>query len=136
LEAINTSTGERMGKSQYTLAKQIGRTLPADLTFEQVRDKIDMVYAGELDALKLDFATDTAIRARNAAQRTTQQELADEQEGFEAFPSGRFADALRGTKSFPDHVRCPYKRPDRVAAWKRGYKRAHEAALESFAKDR
>jgi hypothetical protein len=58
-----------MGKSQYTLAKRIGRKLSADLTFEQVRDQIDVTYAGELDGLKLDIATDTAIRARNAVQR-------------------------------------------------------------------
>lgn len=57
----------------------------------------------------------------------------DEEAGFEAFPGGRFADAMRGTKSFPGHPRCPFKQPERAAAWERGYARAHEGLIESFA---
>jgi hypothetical protein len=41
-------------------------------------------------------------------------------------------DAMRGTKSYPDDVRCPYRAPARVAAWTKGYNAAL-AALEAEA---
>jgi hypothetical protein len=54
----------------------------------------------------------------------------DEAAGFEAFPAGRYRDARRGTKSYPDDVRCPYRAPARVAAWTKGYNAAL-AALDA-----
>ena len=59
----------------------------------------------------------------------TQDEL-DEEEGFRAFPSGRWMDAQRGKGSFPNRVRCPYTKPERVTAWNRGYNRAHRLMNE------
>ena len=56
---------------------------------------------------------------------------ADFEAGFRAFPSGRYADALRGTKSFPDRVRCPFRRPERVTAWNAGYDEAHRLMNEA-----
>lgn len=44
--------------------------------------------------------------------------------GFRAFPAGRYMDAMRGTKNFPDHPKCPYRKDNLVAAWKRGYDEA------------
>jgi hypothetical protein len=57
----------------------------------------------------------------------------DEEAGREAFPGGRFADAMRGIKSFTGHARCPFKRPERIAAWERGYSAAHTSTIEAFA---
>lgn len=41
--------------------------------------------------------------------------------------SGRLADAMRGTKSYPDAPRCPFTNPDRAAAWKAGYDEMEDA---------
>lgn len=51
----------------------------------------------------------------------------DEAAGFEAFPAGQWMDAMRGTKSYPSDVRCPYRNPERVAAWTKGYNAALDA---------
>jgi hypothetical protein len=56
----------------------------------------------------------------------------DETAGFQAFPAGQWMDAMRGTKSYPGHVRCPFRAPARVAAWTKGYNAAL-AALEAEA---
>lgn len=56
---------------------------------------------------------------------------ADEQTGFEAFPSGRYMDAMRGTKSYPSDVRCPFRQPNRAAAWATGYEAAKDAILDA-----
>jgi hypothetical protein len=71
---------------------------------------------------------------RAESKRNLQREE-DERAGYDAFPGGRFADALRGTKSFPGHPRCPFKQPARVAAWEAGYDRAHLGLVEAFAED-
>lgn len=55
---------------------------------------------------------------------------ADYEAGFRAFPSGRYADALRGVKSFRERVRCPFRRAERVEAWQRGYDEAHRLMNE------
>jgi hypothetical protein len=73
-----------------------------------------------------------AIKRRAKLKAEAKQAIEDEEAGYGAFPGGRFADALRGTKSFPDHVRCPFKQPARVAAWEAGYDRAHESLIEAF----
>jgi hypothetical protein len=75
------------------------------------------------DALKAEIKWQDANSA--SIKREIQAER-DEAEGFSAFPGGRWSDALRGTKSFPNHARCPFRNPDRVAAWERGYERAME----------
>lgn len=49
--------------------------------------------------------------------------------GFEAFPADRYMDAMRGVKSFPDDVRCPYRVPERVQAWTFGYNAAQAEVL-------
>jgi len=53
---------------------------------------------------------------------------AAEQAGYDAFVSivGRLMDARRGTKSWPDLPRCPYRHPERKTAWGRGYDRAED----------
>lgn len=56
-----------------------------------------------------------------------------EQRGYEDFPGGRFADAMRGTKSFPYPVRNPYRNAKHRAAWARGYSRAHQDLIVDFA---
>ncbi|MBD9635436.1 hypothetical protein IB277_03845 [Ensifer sp. ENS07] len=56
-----------------------------------------------------------------------------EQRGYEDFPGGRFADAMRGTKSFPSPVRNPYRNEKHHAAWARGYSRAHRELVADFA---
>lgn len=74
-----------------------------------------------------------AIKKRAYWRRITATMDQDEQDGFDAFPGGRFADAMRGTKSFPNHIRCPFKDPNRTQAWQRGYSNAHAALIDSFA---
>lgn len=74
----------------------------------------------------------SALRRAIKERSGNQQAIADERAGREAFPGGRFADAMRGTKSFPVHARCPFKQPSRVQAWERGYNAAHDAMLEAF----
>jgi hypothetical protein len=69
-------------------------------------------------------------RAKTRAEIQSEE---DERAGYDAFPGGRFADAMRGTKSYPNHVRCPFRQPARVAAWEAGYNRAHDGLIESFA---
>lgn len=46
----------------------------------------------------------------------------DHAAGFNAFRSvsGRYMDATRGTKGYPDMPRCPFKIAARAMAWKRG----------------
>jgi hypothetical protein len=68
---------------------------------------------------------------RAESKRNLQREE-DERAGYAAFPGGRFADAMRGTKSFPNHARCPFKQPARVTAWEAGYERAHDSLIEAF----
>lgn len=68
-------------------------------------------------------------RAAAREKRKLAQHEADARAGFHAFPSGQFADALRGTKGYPDHARCPYRKPERVAAWTAGYNAAHDAMI-------
>jgi hypothetical protein len=74
-----------------------------------------------------------AIKVRTKSRAEIKQQIDDERAGHDAFPGGRFADALRGTKSFPDHPRCPFKRSERVRAWEAGYSHAHESLIEAFA---
>ncbi|MGY3609893.1 MULTISPECIES: hypothetical protein [unclassified Bradyrhizobium] len=81
------------------------------------------------DALTASIKEQARIRAE--LKRDIQREE-DERAGYEAFPGGRFADAMRGTKSFPNHPRCPFKQPARVAAWEAGYNRAHDGLIEAF----
>jgi hypothetical protein len=50
--------------------------------------------------------------------------------GFQAFPAGQWMDAMRGTKSYPTHVRCPYRQPEKVAAWTEGYDEAQGLVME------
>jgi len=57
---------------------------------------------------------------------------ADETAGFHAFPSVQYSDMLRGLRSYVPEVRCPFKRPERKAAWERGYLRARDAIVEAF----
>lgn len=68
-------------------------------------------------------ALQTAIAEEDARRAEVEAEMA----GFEAFPAGRYMDALRGTKGFPSPVRCPYRNAARIAAWERGYAAAHGA---------
>lgn len=82
------------------------------------------------DALKAAIKRSADDRAYS--KREIQREE-DERAGYEAFPGGRFADAMRGTKSFPSHARCPFKQPARVAAWEAGYDRAQASLQEAFA---
>lgn len=72
---------------------------------------------------RLGIPLDTLIR--RYPHLLTAGEREAEAEGEAAFRSisGRLADAMRGTKSYPDSPRCPYRRPERVAAWMRGFDR-------------
>lgn len=81
------------------------------------------------DALASSIKEQARIRAD--LRRELQREE-DERAGWSAFPGGRFADAMRGTKSFPDHARCPFRQPGRVEAWERGYERAYDSAVGAF----
>ena len=65
------------------------------------------------------------LKKGEAAARARAQEEADEMAGFQAFPSTQFSDHLRGLNSFIPEVRCLFKRPERRAAWQRGYQRAY-----------
>ena len=56
------------------------------------------------------------------------QEESDFHEGLTAFPLGAWFDAQRGKGGYPQHARCPFRRPERVAAWERGYRHAHDQA--------
>lgn len=79
----------------------------------------------------LNAAIKQTVSYRAELKRDLQRE-ADERAGFEAFPGGRFADAMRGTKSHPTHARCPFKQPARMAAWEAGYNRAYDGLIEAF----
>lgn len=46
--------------------------------------------------------------------------------------SARISDALRGTKSWPDTPRCPYRMPIKVKAWNAGYDREHSAFMDAW----
>lgn len=46
--------------------------------------------------------------------------------------SARIADAMRGTKSWPDTPRCPYRMPIKVKAWNAGYDREHDAFMDAW----
>lgn len=82
--------------------------------------------------VKWDDGETTWVRHGDLTFPPSPQLIEDERLGFEAFPGGRFADAMRGTKSFPGHPRCPFRRKDRVEAWERGYQKAHDALIEAF----
>ena len=89
---------------------------------------------GCIDQFQRDIA---AYREFDAARRERCRRLIDEQAGYDAHRRiwGRLMDALRGTKSYPDMPRCPYRRADRIEAWERGLSRAHEETLKSFYAD-
>jgi hypothetical protein len=88
--------------------------------YVDVEPKLLACLAAFRAALQTEMQHEDAQREANEA----------EARGFEAFPAGRFMDAMRGTKGFPDAVRCPYRQPDRAAAWQRGYDAAHAALHE------
>jgi hypothetical protein len=71
-----------------------------------------------------------ALKAEIEREDARRIDIDAEMRGFNAFPAGRYLDALRGTKSFPAPVRCPYREPRRTAAWARGYDAAHAALVE------
>lgn len=75
------------------------------------------------------------LKRQSNWRRRDKRALQDEAEGFAAFPGGRLADALRGTKSFPNNIRCPFKRADRVAAWQCGYDRAMQGVYDAAYED-
>lgn len=51
--------------------------------------------------------------------------------GWYAFPLTQWMDAERGLRSYPSlQIRCPFKKPERVAAWNKGFDEAHEAAMQ------
>ena len=52
-------------------------------------------------------------------------------EGVTAFPAGQWMDAQRGKHGYPSHPRCPFRRPERVAAWERGYRYAYNQIMDS-----
>ena len=72
---------------------------------------------------------EASLRASVKAFQQAVQAVLDEADayhaGFNAFPAGRWMDALRVAKCFPKHARCPFKNPERVAAWQHGYADAH-----------
>lgn len=47
--------------------------------------------------------------------------------GFKDFPAGRYMDAMRGTKSYPDMPRCPFRVPAKVRVWQIGLDDALDA---------
>lgn len=69
-----------------------------------------------------------ALRAEILARRAREQTASDFRAGRDAFPGGRWMDAARGNKGYPDHPACPFRRADRVSAWELGY----ESALEEM----
>jgi hypothetical protein len=66
-----------------------------------------------------------AFRAALANAERVFQEVEDEQAGFNAFPSSSFR------KGFPKWPSCPFRQPERIAAWQRGIDAAHEAILSA-----
>jgi ribosome modulation factor len=70
---------------------------------------------------------------RKITRANTQAQVeADEMAGFHAFPSVQYTDHLRGLRSYVTETRCPYKRPERRAAWERGYLCARDAIVAAF----
>ena len=67
----------------------------------------------------------------NRAERVRQQ-AADFRAGWLAFPGAHWMDSRRGTKGEPDHADCPFRRPDRVAAWEQGYSAAMDEVHAAF----
>ncbi len=55
-----------MTKSKVTkeFAQRIGRKIPMDWTYEQVRDWLDQATGAELDNTQLNLLTDWALQAR------------------------------------------------------------------------
>lgn len=85
---------------------------------------VERRFLADLDAFKAAMAAAVAARTERKANAEARQR------GFEDFPAGRWMDAQRGTKSYPNHARCPYRVPARVAAWEAGYAEAHDAVVE------
>jgi hypothetical protein len=78
-----------------------------------------------LDQFRKAVATEIK-RRRDQSQRSAICAAAFDA-GFEAFPAGRFMDAMRGTKSYPNHPRCPFRSEPKVSCWNAGYADAHQS---------
>ncbi len=54
-------------------ARKVGLRLSVDMTWDDVRARIDIRTGGDLDAWQLDRATDEAIKMRDAAIKSAVQ---------------------------------------------------------------
>lgn len=73
-----------------------------------------------------------ALQEELHRQREVMELQSAEAAGYEAFPAGRYLDALRGWKSYPDRKRCPLRSPRRATAWRSGYEQAHAETRAAF----
>lgn len=77
------------------------------------------------------------LRAFDLDQRRRFDAIAAAKAGVDAFygVAGRLADSLRGTKSHPNHPRCPYRQPHKAKAWVDSYNETHGEFIVSWAED-